>query len=98
LEFYVSGEFWESALNCEENLFGGISIWTFLEFWAGFHVCSLRRGGTVLLFCALGNLLCANWVTLDSPEIFEWGDLKCEGRAVSLQYNVRDELFPYNTM
>jgi hypothetical protein len=52
----------------------------------------------VLLFCALGNLLCANWVTLDSPEIFEWGDLKCEGRAVSLQYNVRDEGIPYNTM
>jgi hypothetical protein len=45
MEFYVLGEFDGFTLNCEENLNGGNSIWTFLGVWARIHVGLLRRGG-----------------------------------------------------
>jgi hypothetical protein len=66
--FYVSGEFWEITLIYEENLFGGIKFWCFLEFCSRFHVRLLRRGA---LCVHLEEFKMGN-----SPEC-GWGDLIC---------------------
>jgi hypothetical protein len=56
MEINVSGEFSDSTLIYEENLFGGIGNWDFWGFSSGFHVGLLRRGDTYVFLCALGNL------------------------------------------
>jgi hypothetical protein len=55
MEKCVLGEFRDSALNCEENLIGGILNWAFLGVSSGFHVDTLRRGDIKCCFCALGE-------------------------------------------
>jgi hypothetical protein len=47
----VLGEFSGFALNCEENIFGGIEFSDFLVFCSGSHVAPLRRGVTICAFC-----------------------------------------------
>jgi hypothetical protein len=50
LDFYVLGEFGGFTLFCEENLFGGIWIYSFLGFYPWVHVGVLRRGDN-LCYC-----------------------------------------------
>jgi hypothetical protein len=52
LGFFVLGEFKRFTLNCEENYFGGIQIYSFLRIWADSHVRALRRGDTMCALCA----------------------------------------------
>jgi hypothetical protein len=47
----VLEEFSGFALNCEENIFGGIEFSDFLVFWSGSHVAPLRWGVTICAFC-----------------------------------------------
>jgi hypothetical protein len=59
VRFSVLGEFSGFTLNYEENDFGGIWIYAFLELWAGSHVGLLRRGDPFrFLLCFWGNLRC----------------------------------------
>jgi hypothetical protein len=61
VRFSVLGEFSGFTLNYEENVFGGIWIYAFLELWAGSHV-GLLRGGTLLgSSCVFGGILGVGW-------------------------------------
>jgi hypothetical protein len=55
MEIIVLEEFSGFALNCEENLVGGIGFYSFFGFWALVHVAVLRRGDTMLLFFVFGG-------------------------------------------
>jgi hypothetical protein len=58
MDIYVSEEFKEITLFCEENIFGGIEIWCFSEFCSWVHVRVLRRGDHCVF---LGEFNCV-WV------------------------------------
>jgi hypothetical protein len=50
VQINVWGNFGGFTLFYEENLVGGIKIYSFLRFWAGVHVGALRRGDTMCAF------------------------------------------------
>jgi hypothetical protein len=60
VRFSVLGEFGSFALNCEENLNGGIGFYSFLEFCSWSHVGPLRWGTTCVSFVRLGEYYLVN--------------------------------------
>jgi hypothetical protein len=61
MDFYVSGEFGVVTLIYEENLNGGIRIYSFFGFWAWVHVSTLRRGDHCVFPRVFGGTFNVYW-------------------------------------